>query len=86
MRQADPMRIKLSDERKDVLLSQLVAFYRDEFDEDLSGFRAEQLLTFFVRKLGPQVYNQAIQDARAFMLLKLEDLDAEFHEEDPDVR
>jgi len=50
--------------------------YAQEFDEELSAFRAEHILTFFVRSLGPSVYNQAIQDARKFMAERLEDLDA----------
>jgi uncharacterized protein (DUF2164 family) len=75
-----PMRIRLSDERRTILLRLLTEMYRTEFDEELSSYRAQQLLEFFVRMLGPQVYNQAIQDARGFMLEKLEDLDAEYYE------
>lgn len=74
------MRIKLSDDRKADLHRLLTEFYRENFDEDLSEFRAEQLLSFFIRQLGPPIYNQAITDARAFMFDKLEDLDAEYYE------
>jgi len=76
------MRIRLSDERKGDILSRLTAMYARDFDEELSTFRAEQILTFFVKTLGPAVYNQAIQDARKFMAERLEDLDATFHETD----
>ncbi len=38
------------------------------------------MLNFFVRALGPQVYNQAVSDARASMQSKLDDLDVEFYE------
>ena len=48
-----------------------------EFDEELSPFRAEQLLDFFLAALGPHVYNQAVQDARGFMQRKLDELDGE---------
>jgi uncharacterized protein (DUF2164 family) len=72
------MTIKLSDERHGDLLGKLSAFYLEIFDETLSEYQAERLLDFFIRKLGPEVYNQAIQDSRKFMLEKLEDLDAEF--------
>jgi uncharacterized protein (DUF2164 family) len=74
------MRISLSDERKEIILRLLTEMYAEEFDEQLSPYRAQQLLDFFVKILGPQVYNQAIQDARAFMLEKLDDLDAEYYE------
>lgn len=76
----NPMRIKLSDERKTVLLKILTDFYREHFDEELSTYRAERLLNFFIKQLGPPIYNQAIADARAFMFEKLEDLDVEYYE------
>jgi uncharacterized protein (DUF2164 family) len=76
------MRITLSDERREAILESLVAFYAESFDETLSRFRAERILEFFVKTLGPHIYNQAVQDARAFMLEKLEDLDVEFYEPD----
>jgi len=56
----------------------LTRFYHEAFDETLSRYRAERLLDFFVKTLGPPVYNQAIQDSRAFMTEKLEDLEVEF--------
>jgi uncharacterized protein (DUF2164 family) len=76
----NPMRIKLSDERKTVLLKILTDFYREQFDEELSSYRAELLLNFFIKQIGPPIYNQAIADARAFMSEKLEDLDVEYYE------
>ena len=78
----NPMRIRLSEERRGDLLDSFGKFYRGEFDEELSDYRAQKILTFFVRSLGPPIYNQAISDARAFMFEKLEDLDAEFYEPD----
>ncbi|NIS19219.1 MAG: DUF2164 domain-containing protein, partial [Thermoplasmata archaeon] len=55
-------------------------FFLDEFDEEISPFRAEQLLDHFLAALGPPVYNQAVQDARAYMQDKLDDLDGEVWE------
>ena len=78
----DPMRIRLSEERGAAILAQLKDLYSAEFDEELSAYRADRVLNFFVRALGPSVYNQAIQDARKFMLEKIEDLDEEFREKD----
>ena len=78
-----PNRIRLEDDRKQNILTGLTHFFGEEFDEVLSPYQAERLLEFFTQKLGPAVYNQAIQDARKFLLQKLEDLDAEFHEPDP---
>lgn len=53
--------------------------YVEVFDEELSPYQGERLIEFFLGALGPTVYNQAVRDARGFMLEKLEDLDAEFY-------
>ena len=67
-----PMRISLKDERKENILNGIIELHAKEFDEELSLFRAEEILNFFVRTLGPSIYNQAIQDARGFMTEKLD--------------
>lgn len=74
------MTLQLDGERREQLVANLQGFYLTEFDEALSAFRAEQLLDFVWGELGPQVYNQAVQDTRAWMLRKLEDLDGEVYE------
>ncbi len=73
-------RIKLSADCRGALLVGLKKLYHTEFDEDLSDFQVEQILSYFIKTLGPPVYNQAIADARAFVTGKLEDLDAKFFE------
>jgi len=78
--EANPTRIQLSDERREVLLAGLKKLHHSEFDRDLSDFQAEQILRYFTKALGPSIYNQAIADARGFMIEKLEDLDVEFFE------
>lgn len=75
---ADPMKINLSDEKMQEILRAFTSFYFNEFDEEISEYRARKILDFFMNILGPPVYNQAIQDARAFVSEKLDDLDAEF--------
>jgi len=74
------MTVKLDDDRRAQLIAELQALYLDSFDEQMSAFRAEQVLDFFLGSLGPQVYNQAVKDARAFFQQKLDDLDGEVYE------
>jgi uncharacterized protein (DUF2164 family) len=81
----NPMGIKLSDDRRRAILGSLNRLYQDEFDAELSSFQAERILQFFLERLGPSVYNQAVQDARGFMQGRLDDLDAEFYEPEIDV-
>ena len=77
---AGPTRITLSDERRADLVAMIRHFVRHELDQELSEFQAERLLDFFVRHLGPPVYNQAVQDVRSFLQEKVGDLDVEFYE------
>jgi uncharacterized protein (DUF2164 family) len=74
------MTVVLDDDRRAQLIAELQALYLDSFDEQMSAFRAEQVLDFFLGSLGPQVYNQAVKDARAFFQQKLDDLDGEVYE------
>jgi len=75
-----PMRIKLSDEQRDRLVDMVRRLFNEDFDRERSDFQARRLRDFFVRHLGAPIYNQAIQDARAFLQTKLDDLDGEFYE------
>ncbi len=74
------VRRRLSDERRAELRDGLIALFAEDFDEELSPFRADAILDHLLQHLGATVYNQAIQDARAWMAEKLADLDVEFHE------
>jgi uncharacterized protein (DUF2164 family) len=81
------MRIRLSEERRTRMVCSIKQYFAEQFDETLSDFRAESLLDFFVRELGPPVYNQAIRDAYTFIQDKLTDLEGEFYEpEEPYAR
>ncbi len=81
-RRGRKMRIQLTAERRERMLRALQKYFDDEFDEPLSPFKAERLLDFLVRELGPPVYNQAIRDAHAFIQERLTDLEGEFYEAD----
>ena len=66
-----------------MLLEAIARFYREEFDETLSEFRAAAILDFFVSELGPPVYNQGVRDAAAYVQDKLTDIEGEVYESDP---
>ncbi len=71
------MSIELTDERRAQVRLALEGFFLEEFETDLSTFRADQLIDFVLEALGPTIYNQAVQDARAFMQRKLDDLEGD---------
>lgn len=71
------MEIRLDPARRARAISALQAHFSREFDEKLSEFRAEGIIDLMLGALGPDIYNQAVQDVRAHLQGKLDDLDGE---------
>lgn len=74
------MRIRLTDDRRSRLLRSIKQHFADNFDDPISDFRAQDLLDFFVRELGPPVYNQGVRDASAYIQDRLTDIEGEVYE------
>lgn len=77
------MRIHLSEDRRQRMLRSVRQHFLEEFDDDLSEFRAGTLIDFFLRELGPGVYNQGVQDAARYLQEKLTDIEGEVYESEP---
>ncbi len=75
------MTIKLSDERRAEFILALRSLFENEFEEPLSEFRADAVFELFLKTLGPSAYNQAVQDVRDHLQIKLDDLDGEVYAE-----
>ena len=73
------MQINLSDDRRADFKSRLQGLFLNDFDDPLSDYRADEVLKLFLTTLGPAVYNQAVQDVRAHLQTKLDDLDGEIY-------
>lgn len=73
------MKIELADDKKTEFLSKLNELFEDEFDLKLSEFRAQEVLKLCTQTLCPAVYNQAVQDVRDHLQIKLDDLDGEVY-------
>ncbi|ACT57748.1 DUF2164 domain-containing protein [Hirschia baltica] len=73
------MILEIDDDRKSALQDKLAIMFRDEFDENLSDFRASQMLDLVLKAVGPTVYNQAVQDVRAYFQTRLDDLDGDVY-------
>ncbi len=81
------MRIKLSEERRRDLIAAIRGWYDEQMGEEIGDLKARLILDFFLKTVGPQVYNQAVNDAAAFMQDKLIDLEGEIYApEDPEAQ
>ncbi len=73
------MAIKLDPDRRSRFIGEMQNLFAEEFDEDLSEFQANEVVSLFLKTLGPSIYNQAVQDVRAHLQAQLDDLDAEIY-------
>ncbi|NIO00751.1 MAG: DUF2164 family protein [Candidatus Latescibacteria bacterium] len=70
------MSITLSPEAKKKLIASIKRYFEERMDEEIGDLKADLLLDYFLKEMGPTVYNQAIADARAFFEERTADLDA----------
>ena len=66
--------IELSKEMRQDLIKMLQKFFWDEREEMISDFQATTILDFIINSIGPVIYNQALTDAHALMVNRVEDL------------
>lgn len=50
-------------------------FFSEKFESELSQFRAEMLVNFVAEKIFPAVYNEALLDARAYLMESLQEME-----------
>ncbi|MBK5252569.1 MAG: DUF2164 domain-containing protein [Peptostreptococcaceae bacterium] len=67
-------RIVLKDDKKKNMIGDIKKFFLEERDEDLGDLGALLILDFFIEKLGPDIYNQGLDDAHLYLIEKLEDM------------
>ena len=67
-------KIEFSQEARQDILTAVREFFVKERDEEISEFQASAILDFMLQKIGPRIYNQAINDAHQLMTSRVEDL------------
>ena len=69
------MAIKLSQEATKQLLASIRRYVAENLEQDIGDLKAGMLLDYFLKEIGPTVYNQAITDARAYFQGRVADLE-----------
>lgn len=64
----------LSREQKTDLIASLQRYVSTELDQDLGDIQAGHMLDYILQEIAPYAYNQGVEDAKAFLTGKLEDL------------
>ena len=69
------MAITLSPDAKKQLRSSIQRYVAEELDQDIGDLKADGLLEYFLKEIGPTVYNQAIADAQQYFQARAVDLE-----------
>ena len=67
-------KLKLQKEQRDMLIANIRNYFLEERDEEIGDLSATLVLDFFITQLGPTLYNRGVNDAKALLTEKLEDL------------
>lgn len=66
---------QLPTEKKQVVKREIIDFFENERDEQIGQIAAQDLLEFFLKSVGKEVYNMGIGDAQKAIKQRMEELD-----------
>jgi uncharacterized protein (DUF2164 family) len=66
--------IKLTKERRAEMLNLIKNYFSSEREEEMGDLAAGLFLDFVLEKLGPEIYNQAVDDSYNYLKDSAEDL------------
>ena len=71
--------IKLNDEQKKQIASEIRAFYLDVRGEEIGIIEEQQILELFCEHLAPIIYNKALDDSLHWLKQQLGNLEADYY-------
>ena len=74
------MAIELSKDARTRSIASIKHYFAEHMDEEVGDLKAGLLLDFFLKEIGPSVYNHAITRAQAYFQEKTVDLDGACYE------
>ena len=74
------MAITLSNEAKKQLRASIQRYFDEELDQKIGDLKADLMLDYCLKEIGPCVYNQAIMDAQAYFAARASDLEGVCYE------
>jgi uncharacterized protein (DUF2164 family) len=75
------MTIEISPDASKAAITSIQRYFAENMDEDIGSLAAGALLGFFLKEIGPVVYNKAVADAQARLQAQVMELDVEVYEE-----
>ncbi len=74
--------ITLETKAKKQAVASIRRYFAENLEQDIGDLKAGLLLDYFLREIGPCVYNAAIADAQVFVRDRLVDLEATCYEKE----
>jgi uncharacterized protein (DUF2164 family) len=74
------MAIELPEDVRAQLIGSIKRYCVEQLEMEAGDLKAQLLLDFILREVGPSIYNHAITDARAYFQGKVEDLEGSCYE------
>lgn len=71
--------IKLSDEQKKQIISEIKAFYLDVRGEEIGIIEEQQILELFCEHMAPIIYNKALNDVEYWYKQQMENLSSDYY-------
>ena len=76
--------ISLPDKQQKLAAASIRRYFSEELDVEIGDLKSSLVLDYFLREIGPAIYNEAISDARVFFDERAADLSAMcYHKEFP---
>ena len=70
-----------ADDRKQALAS-VKRYFAESWEQEVGDLKADLLLDFLLREIGPSIYNRAIGDAQVFLRDRVADLEGACYEKE----
>lgn len=61
-------------------IRQIQHFYQENFNEDIGLIKAEMIFEYFVRLIGDDIYNQALDDASGYFKKQLGEIQLYYYD------
>ncbi|MBD5501761.1 MAG: DUF2164 domain-containing protein [Lachnospiraceae bacterium] len=71
--------MKLSDEQKKQIISEIKAFYLDVRGEEIGMIEEQQILELFCEHMAPIIYNKALNDVEYWYKQQMENLSSDYY-------
>ena len=76
------MAIELNKDARQVAISSIERYFRENMDEPIGNVAAAGLLGFMLEEIGPAIYNQAVMDVQERLQARVAEVDLEVHEDE----